>query len=586
MRTVISGFNGAVPRLTLYGLPDNVAAFATNVKLVSGEVRGLHTLTLLKDFLDPTLNYAFRIPDPPNEDIWLKFQSPDAVVIRSPVTNDAHDRYYTHEPGQPVRYNTLARIKAGQPAFLLGVPQPTPEPTVVASGGSGDQVERTYVYTFVSAYGEEGPPSLPSDVVTGYINGTWNLSNLSATVPDAAERNIVSKNIYRSVVSAGGSADFMFVANIPLATTTYADTIPELEVASLGRQMISTFWGPPPPNLEGIVSFPGGIIIGWKDDTVFMSVPYRPWAWPEIYQISVEQPIVGIGVTANVAVVMTKGEPHAINMTTPDAAAPQKIQAAEPCLSRGSISGSPDGVFYASQNGLMLFGPGGFNNVSRQLITKEEWTRDFNPTSLRSCRYQTDYIGITKPGVGYVISAEQQPMTLIELTELSGASNIFNDIWTGEVLLMSSGRVWKWDDVLTPEVQWRWASKRFFMPYEVNIGAARIGTKQVYYKNLPPPPAGTQLKVTDLTGQSDLTGQGYTDDGPPAMLIPSIPNYAAFRLFVYVDGKVIHRQDVVGPGTLKLPAGIKSQDWQFGILGRIPMAKFEFAESARELAQV
>lgn len=582
VRQVITTFNGAIPRATEYALPENVAVFATDCKLNSGEVRGRHSLSLMRVLVNPAARFAVRIPDPPNADVWMEFSSPDTVVIRSPVTNDSFDRYYWHEPGLPLRYNTFARIKAGNPPFLLGVPQPASTVSVVGSGGSGTQVERAYTYTFVSAYGEEGPPANPTQVHTWFDDGTWTIAAMDLTVPDAADRNITHKNIYRTVTSATGNADFYFVAQIPLAQASYADTIKDLDVASLGRALPSTFWTPPPSDMQGIVSFPGGIVLGWKDDTVFMSVPYRPHAWPTSFQVAVQQPIVGIGVTGNTAVIGTQGPPHALTMTTPDVASLQKIQAPEPCLSRASVIGSPEGVFYASQNGLMLYGQQGFVNASRNLMTKEEWLSNFRPQMLRACRYQTDYIGIVSSNSGYVINAEVEPMTLVEISNLANMSNIFNDVWTGEVYLLMGGKVWKWDDPLTNEVIWRWCSKRFFMLQEVNFGAARIGTKLHHYTPLEPPPVGAELGVVTLPG----TGS----DGAAAATDPqfnmNLPNHAHFQLRVYADGKKVFTRDVIGPGTIKLPSGFKSQDWQFEIIGRIPMAKFEFAETAKELSQV
>src|SRR5262245_32828788 len=109
MRTAISGFLGAMPRVTDYGVPENVALHATNCKMVSGEVRGIHTLTLLKDFADPGVKYAFRIPGAGagGADLWLSFTSLDAFIARSPIVNDSFDRYYWHQPGQPLRYAPL-----------------------------------------------------------------------------------------------------------------------------------------------------------------------------------------------------------------------------------------------------------------------------------------------------------------------------------------------------------------------------------------------------------------------------------------------------------------------------------------------
>ena len=74
-----------------------------------------------------------------------------------------------------------------------------------------------------------------------------------------------------------------------------------------------------------------------------------------------------------------------------------KATTGEPCLSRGSIVSTPDGVVYASQNGLILVGPSGIQNVTEQLITKDEWIKDYAPQYLRAVRYQNGYLALRMP---------------------------------------------------------------------------------------------------------------------------------------------------------------------------------------------
>ena len=92
------------------------------------------------------LNYgkAFRIPknyydaEHIEDAHWMEFPSIDTDVIRSPVVGDEFDRYYWTSPLDKPRVNSLERIIAGQPAYLLGVPQPPAAPVITSiSGGVG-----------------------------------------------------------------------------------------------------------------------------------------------------------------------------------------------------------------------------------------------------------------------------------------------------------------------------------------------------------------------------------------------------------------------------------------------------------------
>jgi len=66
---------------------------------------------------------------------WLEFVDPETDVMRSPVVDDSFDRYYFASPSLAPQYNTRARIEAGLPPWLLGVPAPGCAPGVTVSGG-------------------------------------------------------------------------------------------------------------------------------------------------------------------------------------------------------------------------------------------------------------------------------------------------------------------------------------------------------------------------------------------------------------------------------------------------------------------
>ena len=93
----------------------------------------------------------------------------------------------------------------------------------------------SYVYTFVSSYGEEGPPSAASTVITTDDNATITVSNLS-TAGAKSNNNFGSgagtKRIYRSNTGSNTTA-FQFVAEVAMATTSYDDTSKNDELAEV-----------------------------------------------------------------------------------------------------------------------------------------------------------------------------------------------------------------------------------------------------------------------------------------------------------------------------------------------------------------
>ena len=86
-----------IPRLGQQNLPDNAADVARNCLLLSGELRGLHSPLLIKDFTTDNLGYvlkrAYRLRDD-NDDFWVPFDDNLAHFLKGPLVNDKHDRYY------------------------------------------------------------------------------------------------------------------------------------------------------------------------------------------------------------------------------------------------------------------------------------------------------------------------------------------------------------------------------------------------------------------------------------------------------------------------------------------------------------
>ena len=145
---------------------------------------------------------------------------------------------------------------------------------------------RGYCYTYVTAYGEEGPPSPVSTLVDINPAATVNLSGMS--VSPGASWNVTKKYIYRSN-SGTDKASFQFVAEVPVATTTYADT---KAAAALGELLPSESWYAPPTNMVGLCLGGNGIAAGFipgatdATSTLCFSEPYMPHAWPPEYQVS------------------------------------------------------------------------------------------------------------------------------------------------------------------------------------------------------------------------------------------------------------------------------------------------------------
>lgn len=593
----VNAFGGMLPAIDDRLLPDHAAALSQNAYLVTGKLQGSYALKTLRALSQPAALKAFRIPNNfadaqhLTDAVWMEFLNQDTDVLRGPVVGDTFQRYYWASSSNQPMYNTLARIKSATNALILGVPNPAVAPGVTPTGGSSSTVEaRSYVYTWVTAYGEEGPPSPPT-VVTGKIDATWaiTMSPAAANDTNGVNRNITNTNIYRTITDANGVATYFFVAQVPVATLSYNDTVPDTTVAG-NNQLLSTTWSAPPTDLQGWIAMPNGMIAGWRANEVWFCEPYRPHAWPAQYAVACDFPIVGLGVIGQTLVICTESTPYWGYGVNPSSFAMSKIQTVEPCLSRGSILSAPEGVYYASPNGVVLVNQGTVVNVTRQYLTKDKWLSLTSVPTLRAARLGTTYYawGSGRTGVFDINSFDnnafdQQDLsgtltgvlidptdTRVAVTQLQTSApnntfNTMNDPWTGEVFLIRNGHV-MWLDISDTDPShepYIWRSKVFQTPNRRNLGAIKI-----------------YFEVTDKLPTLNPT--------PNANLVQTFDPTQQWGLVrVYADGVLVWTRELRTSGELmRLPSGFKSDFYQIEINAIVSVYNIQVAESAKELAKV
>lgn len=485
----LEGFQGLIPRSSDRLLPPMAATEADNAKLLNGEVRGFRALREEADFSAGSVtpvSKAFRVVDDAgvNPDTWLTFDNRDVDVARSPIVNDTYDRYYWAGDGAP-KMNSYARIYAGSAEYLLGVPTPANAPAVTPPAGTDET--RAYVYTFVTEFGEEGPPS-PPVVVTGDA-GTWALTGIDTTVPNQASRAFgtgAKVRIYRTV-TGGTSANFYYVDEIDFGVGVYNDSVSTTTVAA-NNLLESAAWVEPPSDLEGFVVMPNGYLVGWKGRRLVFSEPYRPHAWPAAYELSTEFPIVGLVVWGSTLVIGTQSQPYFGQGTTPNSFTMQKLDAVEPCLSRHGMVATTAGAYYPSINGLILANSSGAKVITQDILTNEEW-ETYSPSTIFAAQLGLQYIAFNSATTGFIFNPTEPQTKLVELSGFADVDGIETDNYSGNVLLLSNDRAWNWDPAASERLSWQWQSKKIQTPEPYNFGAFRMNFN-----------TGTEDVSTDIEG--------------------------------------------------------------------------------------
>ena len=590
----VEAFGGMAPAIDDRLLSPNAASHAVNAWLDVGNLSGFYALKEIQ--LAPiNIGKVYRIPnnydrsDDFAESKYMFFENPDTDVIRGATFGDTHDRYYWASTTSPPQYNTRARILADDPPWILGIPTPTTPPTVDVTGGTGTTLTRAYVVTFVSEYGEEGAPS-PAGLGTGAVDGAWDISDIPVPVAGdmGVDRNITHKRLYRTITSSSGVATFFLVTELLSTVTDYNDIL--LDTAIVGnKQLDTTFYTPPPADLEGFCMGANGMLAGWRGNEVWFSEPYRPHAWPVIYVLTVEYPIVGIASIFQTFFIMTRGYPVTITGASPINLIPTRVTVFEPCTSRGGIVVFPEGVYYPSGNGLMLLQLGAAANITKGLITKERWQSYVRGAEFRAGRlgnvyygYGTVQFGVFQEDAFQVDAFQQQDfhganngifinptdmrLALTLLTTDTPVNNVQNDAWTSELFILKENKVF-WIDLTDPNqiiLPALWKSKSFPCDWPRSYGAAKI------YFTLP----------SNTPAQNPVRN---TDQDPDRVL--ETGEYALIKWYGNDRLLAIHELRKSGE-LLRLPAETKYDTFSFEVESIVDVHSVHWASTAKELRNV
>lgn len=471
------------------------------------------------------------------------------------------------------------------------------------------EVTRSYVYTWVTQYGEESAPGQPT-VKTGIQDGTWEITGIEPPAvldrgpgsgPDA-KRWITKTRLYRTITSTFGVATFFLVVEQDAMLTTFTDDKTDDEVSQ--NDVLESFtWTPPPADLQGLTMMWNGMVAGFRENELWFCEPYRPHAWPASYVLTVEYPIVGLGVAGQMLVACTAGNPVIVMGAISANLNSTRVAKFEQCTSRGSILSSPNGVVFASPTGLVRVSTDGAINVTKSLVLKEQWEIYAGEARLRAAWLQEAYyaFGGVSPNVfsptafsmisndlgppgqpaparteewvtqqdymfarnGVLIDPNDIRVAFNTLTSETPVLNVQNDVWSGEVFIIKDGKVF-WLDIADKNqsvVPGIWKSKKFQTNDKRNLGAMRI-----YFKPTP-----------DLPVLGPRSSQLEQTLGPQ--------QWGLCRL--YADDKLVMTRELRTSGELwKLPSGFLADFWQYEVETRLRILNIQIASSAKELANV
>ena len=355
----------------------------------------------------------------------------------------------------------------------------------VALGGNSDaelDYETSYVYTFVSAYGEEGPPSPASTVITTDDNMTVAISALETSAPSGVTNtNLSKKRIYRSNTGSN-STQFQFVTELALSATTYTDVSRNNELAEV---IPSTTWIAPPDDntslypdgpMKGLISLPNGILAGFTGKRICLSERFLPHAWPSDYRIAIDEEVVGIAATSNGIVVGTKGTPYLVTGTDSSSMTAIKIESGEACLSKRSMVDMGEYVMYAGPDGLVAVQGATATVATVNIHTPKQWQANYYPSTITGFKWQGRYVGFYSTGSGFggfIFDPREQTNAFVDLDASALVRGGFTDPDDNELYIIIGNKIKKFQGSNTA-LTYNWKSKEYALPKPTSFGFAKV----------------------------------------------------------------------------------------------------------------
>src|SRR3546814_844896 len=205
---------------------------------------------------------------------------------------------------------------------------------------------------------------------------TLNLINMDG--PPSGQYNITHKRLYVSLDDGSGDAQILrFWKEIPVGETTFSA---ELDLTLLMDALPVNDMVPPPEDMFGLMSHPGGFLVGFSGQKVYRSEVFKPYGWP--YFTPLADDVVGGAVLGGATVVCTKGGTYMATQADPITFNPIRLNGWQPCVSKRSISVWQDAVVYASPDGLVGVDQGGSMQVlTEAVLTRDQW-QEYKPESM------------------------------------------------------------------------------------------------------------------------------------------------------------------------------------------------------------
>lgn len=465
-----------------------------------------------------------------------EFITKESVVdlVDQPLADDIYNRkYYTGEGSFRAHAIDLAYPDHYEP----GPQQPYIAMTAVEKlTGTGTVEERSYSFTFVSRYGEEGPPSPITDTSLNTFKSDSEVYLSKIEAPELGHA-ITKLRLYRTASGAVYQSDYYWVKDYYLPVITIwesgssnandgdivsyerengtnilyeclydscsndpddsvygfngsgtqrwkyysiLDDVNTLSMLSTGRQCPSEEYLNAPSNLQGLTGAGNGMLAGFYGKNIVFSVPNYPHAWPA-KELTTEYTIIGLGHYAGITIALTNGPPIFYAGTHPNNMAEVGSGNKYPCVSKRSIVSGNGGCFYATTHGLVRTSLNGTDLITENIFSKQEWAA-LNSEDLHGYLFQDKYFGFnTVAGTAFIIDFNRGDRTTLSDVAYAAYVPPEGDKFYMAVNTADGFVIQEWEGNGYSHRKYSWRSKWFDMGKKATLIAARLSIDEKYY---------------------------------------------------------------------------------------------------------
>jgi hypothetical protein len=570
----ISAFIGERPLILPRLLPETAAQEAINARLDDGGLTPLRKSLRSGAFAEAGAKTIYR-----HNGTWLSWP----VVVDAAPGPVAQERLYYTGDGAP-------KMRIDDDVYALAVPRPAGALTAAATGaGTGDTQSRTYVYTFVTDFGEETAPSPASNIIDWKPGQHVTLSGFAMPV---ADRRITKQRIYRSQTGSTGTYLY-FIAERPAAADNFVDGV---AVDAFQEALPSAGWDEPPAALTGLTVMPNGMMAAFAGRSVYFCEPWRPHVWPEKYILNCDSDVVALGSIGSVLVVMTKANPYLMTGSHPDSMQSQKLEANFPCINARGVVDLGFAICYPSNEGLVaVSGDGSVNLATREIFRPHDWLK-LSPSTAIGAQYSGAY------AMFYDTEADNQRVAgcvfitvgatpfLMRSAEIVAACHY--DVTDSALYFTRPGEttIYQFDPPEGPPETMIWRSKEWWLPRPMNFGAILVDRGKLGSATVDPSIIADRERIAEENAAIFASGQlnsalnehcwnEYPVNGDT--MLP-LPEYLSISVGIFGDGqlvRVIDRTDAVQ----RLPAKSMARVWEIAVSSNVAISRIAMASSVDEL---